>query len=94
MTVCTVSHWTATEWTDEMEDIARNKFVPMIMGVGASRVQMIRTGDLTFCVVTEYADEATASAAQDRITAIRGQATEELPMQMDSSHSGAVFASG
>ncbi len=94
MTFSTVSTWTATEWTDEMEALAREKFVPLIMGVGADRVQMIRTGDLTFTVVTEYADAAAAEAAQARITEIRSQASDELPMTMGSATAGVVFASG
>ena len=43
----TVSHWTASEMSDEMIQIAQDKFVPMIMSVGASGVQMVRTGDLS-----------------------------------------------
>ena len=42
----TVSHWSATEMSDEMIQTAQDKFVPMIMLVGASSVQMVRTGDL------------------------------------------------
>ena len=94
MAYSTISHWTATEWNDGLEAIARDKFVPLIMSVGAARVQMIRTGDLTFSVVTEYADEAAAMAAQERITEIRAQAADELPMSMDSTAAGVVFASG
>ena len=94
MAYSTVSHWTATEWNDELEAIARDKFVPLIKSVGASRVQMIRTGDLTFSVVTEYSDEATANAAQAKIAEIREQAAQELPMTMSSASAGAVFASG
>ena len=94
MAYSTISHWTATEWNDGLEAIARDKFVPLIMSVGAARVQMIRTGDLTFSVVTEYADEAAAMAAQERITEIRAQAADELPMSMDSTAAGGVFASG
>jgi hypothetical protein len=94
MTFATVTHWDITEWNDEMEAMARDKFVPLIMSVGASRVQMIRTGDLTFSVVTEYADAAAAEAAQAKIAEIRAQATQELPMTMASSSAGVVFAHG
>ena len=94
MAYATISHWTATDWNDDLEAIAREKFVPLIMSVGASRVQMIRTDDLTFTVVTEYPDETTALAAQERIAEIRAQAAVELPMSMDSAAAGAVFASG
>jgi exoribonuclease II len=94
MAYSTLSHWTATEWNDELEAIARDKFVPLIKSVGASRVQMIRTGDLTFSVVTEYSDEATANAAKAKIAEIRQQAAQALPMTMSSASAGAVFASG
>lgn len=94
MAYSTISHWQATEWTDEMETIARNKFVPLIMSVGAQRVQMIRTGELTFTVVTDYADEAAAQNAQARIVEIRAKAADELPMSMTESAAGGVFASG
>ena len=94
MAYSTVSHWTATEWSEELEAIARDKFVPLIKSVGASRVQMIRTGELTFSVVTEYSDEASANAAQAKIAEIREQAAQELPMTMSSSSAGAVFAQG
>jgi len=94
MAYSTVSNWTATEWNDELEAIARDKFVPLIKSVGASRVQMIRTGELNFSVVTEYSDEASANAAQAKIAEIREQAAQELPMTMSSSSAGAVFAQG
>ena len=94
MAYATVSNWKTTEWTDELEAIARDKFVPLILSVGATGVQMVRTGDHSFSVVTHYADEAAAMAAQEKITAIRATATEELPMSMDSASGGEVFASG
>lgn len=92
MSYATVSHWTATEWTAEMEALANNAFIPMIISAGANSVQMVRTGDLTFCVVTQYDDEAAASAAQAKIADIRSKAASDLPMQMNSAHAGIVFA--
>ena len=89
----TISHWTATEWTAEMEALAKNSFIPMIISAGANSVQMIRTGDLTFSVITQYEDEEAASAAQAKIADIRSKAASDLPMQMVSAHAGAVFAS-
>ena len=43
---------------------------------------------------SHYADEAAAMAAQEKIDAIRAQATEELPMTRSGKAGGAVFASG
>lgn len=94
MSYSTISLWDVTDWTDAHETLARDKFVPMIMSVGADRVQMVRTGDKSFCVITEYVDAQTAEKAQKRIAEIRGQAAEELPMTMASASAGSVFAHG
>ena len=92
MEFVTVSHWTASEMSDEMIQIAQDKFVPMIMSVGASGVQMVRTGDLSMMVVTQFADEATGISAQKKIAEIRSKAADEFPMTMESSHAGSVMA--
>jgi len=55
---------------------------------------MVRTGELSFSVITEYNDEAAATEAQSKIAEIRSQATEELPMTMSGSAAGGVFAAG
>ena len=92
MTHSTVSHWDVQEWTDEMEALARDKYVPMLMSVGAQRVQMVRTGERSFAVITEYADQASADGAQQKINAIREQAKQDIPMKLLSSTTGVVFA--
>lgn len=92
MTYATLSNWNVTDWTAEMETIAREKFIPMIMAAGAEKAQMVRTGDLTFSVLTEYADARSAETAQARIAEIRSQATQELPMTLAGAFSGEVFA--
>lgn len=92
MAYMTMSNWTTTEWNDDLEAIARDKYVPMIMAMGADAVKMVRTGDNSFTVMTHYKDEATATAAQEKIAALRAQAADELPMSMDASSAGPVFA--
>ncbi len=92
MSYCTISNWTTTEWTDEMEALARDKYVALIKALGASGAQMVRTGDNSFTVVTHYTDEATAMAAQDKIAAIRAEAAGEMPMTMTDASGGGVFA--
>ncbi|MEI4264036.1 hypothetical protein [Roseovarius sp. D0-M9] len=59
-----------------MEALAREKYVPMVKALGAESVDMLRTGDLTFLVVTKSADAADGEAAQARIDEIRDQAAE------------------
>ncbi len=94
MAYFTISHWEADDWTDEMEALARDKYVPLVKSVGAQRVNMVRVADRSFMVVTEYADAAAADAAQARIAEIRSQAAEELPMKMTAAMGGDVFAAG
>ena len=93
MSYYTISNWEADEWTDEMEAIAKDKFGPMIMAVGASSVDFIRTGDRTMSVVTKYKDEATGTAALSKIAEIRGQAASTLPVRMVSDVKGSAFVS-
>ena len=91
MAYVTVTHWTTTEMTDEMITAANEKFIPMIMQVGASSVQILRTGELNMCVITQYKDADTATAAQQRIAHIRSQAASEFPMNIGSVHAGEVI---
>ena len=93
MSYITISHWIAEEWNDEMEAVARNKFQPMVMLMGASGVQFLRTGALTMSVVTHFADEAAATDAKAKIAVIRAKAADELPIKMDTSVCGNVFTS-
>lgn len=94
MSYFTVSHWNTTDWTDEMESLARDKYLPMVKQLGAESVDMVRTGDRSFCVVTKYADAQSGEAAQDKIKAIRAEAADELPMSIESACGGSTFASG
>ncbi|WP_305969416.1 MULTISPECIES: hypothetical protein [unclassified Mameliella] len=94
MAFFTISHWETEDWTEEMEALAREKYVPLVRAVGAQRVSMVRVADRSFMVVTEYDTEAAAETAQARIAEIRSQAAEELPMKMTAAMGGNVFASG
>ena len=55
---------------------------------------MIRTGELSFCVVTEYENAQAAETAQSKIAEIRSQAANDLPMTMVDAHGGSIFAQG
>jgi hypothetical protein len=94
MTYATVTHWAVSEWSDELDQIGQEKFVPMILSAGAASVSMIRTSESELTVVTFYSDAETARAAQDRIKQIREQAATTLPLRMTSQHDGEVIASG
>ena len=93
MAFVTVSHWTSTEISDEMISTANEKCIPLIMRVGASGVQMVRTGELSLCVVTHYPDAAAAQTAQAKIAEIREQVAQDFPMTMVGAHGGEVTGS-
>ena len=91
MAFVAVSHWTSTEISDEMISTANEKCIPLIMRVGASGVQMVRTGELILCVETLYPDAAAAQTAQAKIAEIREQLAKDFSMIMVSAHGGAVI---
>lgn len=93
MPFVSVSHWTATEITDETVKTASERFLPVILEAGATAVQMVKTGDLSMCVVTQYPDAATAQAAQAKITELRAEVARDFPMTLASAHAGEVVGS-
>jgi hypothetical protein len=93
MSFVSISHWTATEITDDMIAKANEKFIPLVIANGATGVQMVRTGDLSTCVITQYADAAAAQAAQAKVASLREQVAKEFPMTLTSAHGGDVVGS-
>jgi hypothetical protein len=77
-----ISNWSTQEWTTEMDEIGQSKFVPMIMSVGATEVQMVRTGANNLSVISHFTSSEAAAQAKEKIAAIRSQAATELPMML------------
>lgn len=94
MSFVTISHWTATEFTGEMIAKANKKFLPMVIANGATGVQMVRTGELSSCVITHYADAAAAQAAQAKVADLREQAAKEFTMTLTSAYGGDIIGNG
>ena len=93
MSFITVSHWEAKTWNKEDETKATEKYINMIMSMGAKSVKMCKTDELKFMVITEWPNELVAKESADTITSIREQASEEFDNIMISSHAGETFAS-
>ena len=93
MSYMTISHWRASEWGDVLGDTARKKYIPLVMKLGAESIDLVRTGDPTYCVIVKYADQTTAEEVQAEIAEIRAQAADDLPTEMTGLYSGPVFAS-
>ncbi|NRB18830.1 MAG: hypothetical protein HRU33_15035 [Rhodobacteraceae bacterium] len=92
MAYVSLTLWSVDEMSDEMLAAAKEKYVPMIMSIGATAVQMVRTGDLTMCVITQYSDSDAAAAAQEKIAELRSQASSEFTMTMEGVYAGDVIA--
>ena len=93
MSYIMISNWSTQEWTTEMDEIGQSKFVPMIMSVGATEVQMVRTGANNLSVISHFTSSEAAAQAKEKIAAIRSQAATEPPMTMLDAKEGEVFAS-
>tara|TARA_B110000908_G_scaffold113083_1_gene132576 strand:+ start:7546 stop:7779 length:234 start_codon:yes stop_codon:yes gene_type:complete len=73
---------------------ANKKFLPMVIANGATGVQMVRTGELSSCVITHYADAAAAQAAQAKVADLREQAAKEFTMTLTSAYGGDIIGNG
>jgi hypothetical protein len=93
MAYITMSNWKTSKWSDDINKLAKTKFIPMILAVGAKNVQMVKTGRDTFCVISYYENEEMAIDAKEKIAVIRSQASSELPMTMVTAQEGNILAS-
>ena len=88
-----ISQWTSTVAINAaLETEAREKYLPGIKALGALHAFFVSTGDTTFNVVTIYPDEATATAAAEKQTALRGRAAAGLPVKIVGEWRVKVFA--
>ena len=93
MSFITDSHLEAKTWNKEDKIKSTEKYVPMIMSMGAKSVNMCKTEELNFMVITEWSNGQVTKEAADKIASIREQASEEFDNIMISSHAGETFAS-
>ena len=89
----TMSHWEASEMTDEMIETMQNKFMPMIKSLGADRCFEVQTSETTVTIVTVYPDEATKKAATEKIAEIRAQGADTLNATLVKAEEGPIVAS-
>ena len=94
MSFFTVSHWEAKTWNKENEAKANEKYIPMILSLGANSVKTCKTEELKFMVITERPNGAVAKEAAKKIARVREQDTKEFDNVMISCNAGETFASG
>lgn len=84
---------TFTDWEgtpDDSYEMAREKFLPMLIDHGAKSSYIVRTGENTSRSFSIWPDEATATAAVDKV---RDQAQAEGGGKVTAAASGEVIAS-
>lgn len=94
MRYVTITTWETTSGADY--DLAlrsvREKRLPALKEMGASRVTVVRTSDRTSAVITEWPDEMTRDAAEAAIAAVRDKVRREDMIRMTGEMKGAVVA--
>ena len=79
--------------SDEMIETMQTKFMPMIKSLGAEQCFEVQTSDTTVTIVTVYPDEATKTAASERIAEIRSQGADTFSATLVKAEEGPIVAS-
>lgn len=90
----TITTWEISDGTDY--DIAlrgiRERRLPALKQLGASKVTVVRTSDRTSAAITEWPDAATRDAAEAAIAEVREKVHSEDFNRMTGEMRGAVVA--
>ncbi|MBI6628590.1 hypothetical protein [Pontibaca salina] len=94
MAYITITTWEVADGTDY--DITlrgiREKRLPALKALGASRITVVRTSDRTSAAITEWPDKATRDAAEQAIEEVRKKLSREDLARMTGEMKGAVVA--
>ena len=89
----TMSHWEASEMTDDMIETMQTKFMPMVKSLGAEQCFEVQTSATTVTIVTVYPDEETKAAASVMIAEIRSQGADTFSANLIKAQKGPIVAS-
>jgi len=94
MRYVTITTWETTSGADYDVSLrsVREKRLPALREMGATRVTVVRTSDRTSAVITEWPDEMTRDAAEAAIAAVRDKVSREDMIRMTGEMKGAVVA--
>lgn len=87
-----MSHWEISEINEEMYEVLKVHFLPMIQSFGATHCFDVQTSDKTFTLVTIYPDEAAFSAATKKIAELRSEASSTFGATLVKAEAGPVIA--
>jgi hypothetical protein len=93
MAFVTVSNWATDGMSNDLIATASKGLVPIIMDVGASSVEVLQTGEASFCVVAHFCDAEKANAAQTKISMLQEQSATKLPMRLKNYQGGELVDS-
>ena len=94
MPYVTITSWEITDGANydfSMSQI-REKRLPALKELGATRVTLVRTSDRTSAVITEWPDLATRNTAEQAIQAVRTQVHQLDMARMTGEMKGVVIA--
>jgi hypothetical protein len=90
----TITTWEIADGTDY--DLAlqgiKDKRLPALKALGASRITVVRTSERTSAAITEWPDAATRDAAESAIAGVRDKVHKEDFSRMTGEMKGAVVA--
>jgi len=94
MRYVTITTWETTSGADYDLSLRgiREKRLPALRALGASRVTVVRTSERTSAAITEWPDKATRDAAEAAIAAVREKVRSEDMNRMTGEMMGEVVA--
>jgi hypothetical protein len=94
MRYITITTWEISDGTDY--DVAlyaiKEKRLPALKALGASRVTIVRTSDRTSAAITEWPDKATRDTAETKIEEVRKSVHHEDWTRMTGEMKGHIVA--
>ncbi len=94
MPYITITTWEVGDGTDydaSMRNV-RDKRLPALKDLGATRVTVVRTSDRTSAAITEWPDEVTRDTAEAAIEAVRAKVHTEDLVRLTGEMRGEVVA--
>ena len=73
-----VTIFSGVEITDEMIEVMKTKYMPIIRTMGCLDAEIIQTGPDSRIIVATYADKAAADAAKEKAAALRVEGQEDF----------------
>jgi len=83
--------FSGVEITDEMIEVMKTKYMPIIRTMGCLDAEIIQTGPDSRIIVVTYADKAAADAAKEKAAALGAESREEFKGNAPIIHEGEVI---